>query len=141
MSLQITECPSPNHEERRAPIDMLLLHYTGMETGEAARARLCDANAKVSAHYIVEEDGRVLRLVPEERRAWHAGVASWGGQSDINSCSIGIEIVNGGHDFGYPDFADPQIAAVSLGPACQSRDRPLGGASGHRRWPGAAAGR
>jgi N-acetylmuramoyl-L-alanine amidase len=112
MSLQITECPSPNHEERRAPIDMLLLHYTGMETGEAARARLCDANAKVSAHYIVEEDGRVLRLVPEERRAWHAGVASWGGQSDINSCSIGIEIVNGGHDFGYPDFADPQIAAV-----------------------------
>lgn len=112
MSLQITECPSPNHEERRAPIDMLLLHYTGMETGEAARERLCDASAKVSAHYLVEEDGRVLRLVPEERRAWHAGVASWRGQSDINSCSIGIEIVNGGHDFGYPDFAAPQIAAV-----------------------------
>jgi len=103
MSLEITECPSPNHEERRAPIDMLLLHYTGMETGEAARERLCDASAKVSAHYLVEEDGRILRLVPEERRAW---------QSDINSCSIGIEIVNGGHDFGYPDFAAPQIAAV-----------------------------
>ncbi len=106
--------PSPNYDERRggrAP-DMILLHYTGMETGEAALARLCARDSKVSAHYVVFEDGRIVQCVPEERRAWHAGVSSWAGESDINSCSIGIEIVNPGHEFGYRDFPLRQVAAV-----------------------------
>jgi len=106
--------PSPNHDERkrgRAP-DMILLHYTGMATGEAALSRLCTADSKVSSHYVVFEDGRIVQCVPEELRAWHAGVSSWGGETDINSCSIGIEIVNPGHDFGYPNFPLRQIAAV-----------------------------
>ena len=91
---------------------MIVLHYTGMATGEAALERLRDPAAKVSAHYLVEEDGRVFALVPEERRAWHAGVSSWRGETDINGRSIGIEIVNPGHEFGYRDFPDVQIAAV-----------------------------
>ena len=106
--------PSPNHDERksgRAP-DMILLHYTGMQTGEAALERLCAAESKVSAHYVVFEDGRIVQCVPEERRAWHAGESSWAGESDINSCSIGIEIVNPGHEFGYREFPLRQIAAV-----------------------------
>ena len=106
--------PSPNHDERkfdRAP-DMILLHYTGMPTGEGALERLCDAASKVSAHYVVFEDGRIVQCVPEERRAWHAGVSSWAGETDINSCSIGIEIVNPGHEFGYRDFSLRQVAAV-----------------------------
>jgi N-acetylmuramoyl-L-alanine amidase len=106
--------PSPNHDERkdgRAP-DMILLHYTGMQTGEAALARLCSAESKVSAHYVVFEDGRIVQCVPEARRAWHAGVSSWAGETDINSCSIGIEIVNPGHEFGYRDFPLRQVAAV-----------------------------
>ena len=99
--------PSPNHDERkdgRAP-DMILLHYTGMQTGEAALQRLCAPDSKVSAHYVVFEDGRIVQCVPEELRAWHAGVSSWAGETDINSCSIGIEIVNPGHEFGYPRFS------------------------------------
>jgi N-acetylmuramoyl-L-alanine amidase len=105
--------PSPNHDSRGdAPVDMLVLHYTGMETGDAALARMCDAEAKVSAHYMIEEDGRVFALVPEERRAWHAGVSSWRGYRDVNARSIGIEIVNPGHEFGYRDFPDAQIAAL-----------------------------
>lgn len=106
--------PSPNHDERkdgRSP-DMILLHYTGMESGEAALERLCAPESKVSAHYVVFEDGRIVQCVPEMRRAWHAGVSSWAGEADINSCSIGIEIVNPGHDFGYPEFPRRQIAAV-----------------------------
>ncbi len=103
---------SPNFDARTAPPDMIVLHYTGMPTGEAALARLRDPAAKVSAHYLVEEDGRVFALVPEERRAWHAGVSSWQGRTDINGRSIGIEIVNPGHEFGYRDFPDAQIAAV-----------------------------
>ncbi len=106
--------PSPNVEERkagRAP-DMILLHYTGMQTGAEALARLCAADSKVSAHYVVFEDGRIVQCVPEEKRAWHAGVSSWAGEDDINSCSIGIEIVNPGHEFGYPDYPLRQIAAV-----------------------------
>ncbi len=104
---------SPNHDERvgGAP-DMILLHYTGMETADAALKRLCDPEARVASHYFVAEDGNILQLVPEARRAWHAGVSSWAGQTDINSRSIGIEIVNPGHDFGYPDFPARQIAAV-----------------------------
>ena len=110
--LSLINAPSPNHDERRQPLDMLVLHYTGMETGQAALERLCDPEAKVSSHYLVEEDGRVFQLVDEERRAWHAGVAQWNGKEDINSRSIGIEIVNGGHEYGLPPFPEVQIEAV-----------------------------
>jgi N-acetylmuramoyl-L-alanine amidase len=106
--------PSPNHGERnqgRLP-DMILLHYTGMPDVEGAIAKLCTAGTDVSAHYIVLEDGRIVQCVPEAKRAWHAGVASWAGEEDINSCSIGIEIINRGHDWGYPEFPLRQIAAV-----------------------------
>jgi len=103
---------SPNHDERKSAIDILLLHYTGMTSGEAALARLCDPVVKVSSHYLVYEDGRIDQLVPETRRAWHAGLASWHGATDINSHAIGIEIVNPGHELGYPDFPAMQIEAV-----------------------------
>lgn len=112
MSLRITEAPSPNFDARRGPPDLILLHYTGMQTAEAAIARLRDPEAKVSSHYVVDEDGSVLRLVPEERRAWHAGQSWWQGETDINAVSIGIEIVNPGHEFGYRDFPDAQVASV-----------------------------
>lgn len=105
---------SPNHGERvggRRP-DLLLLHYTGMPTAEAALARLCDPKAAVSSHYLVEENGTVVQLVPEDRRAWHAGAASWAGETDVNSISIGIEIANAGHDGGLPAYPDEQIASV-----------------------------
>ncbi|WP_426051211.1 peptidoglycan recognition protein family protein [Brevundimonas sp. SL161] len=108
----IAEVPSPNFDQRRGPPDMVLLHYTGMQTAEAAVARLRDPEARVSAHYVVDEDGAVLRLVPEERRAWHAGKSCWKGGTDINAVSIGIEIVNPGHEFGYRDFPDAQVASV-----------------------------
>ncbi len=105
---------SPNHDARPAgvPVDMLVLHYTGMPNGAAALTRLCDASAKVSAHYLIEEDGRVFQLVPEARRAWHAGVAYWRGHRDINGRSIGIELVNPGHEFGYRAFPRSQMAAL-----------------------------
>src|SRR6201994_1523027 len=106
--------PSANHGERnngRVP-DLILLHYTGMPDVEGAIARLCTAGTDVSAHYIVLEDGRIVQSVPESKRAWHAAVSSWAGEEDINSCSIGIEIINRGHDWGYPDFPSRQIAAV-----------------------------
>ncbi|MCF8477439.1 MAG: N-acetylmuramoyl-L-alanine amidase [Pseudolabrys sp.] len=106
--------PSPNVDERkdgRAP-DMILLHYTGMATGEAALQRLCTRESKVSAHYVVFESGRIVQCVPESMRAWHAGESSWAGETDINSRSIGIEIVNPGHEFGYRDFPLRQTAAV-----------------------------
>lgn len=106
------EAPSPNFGPRRKPPDMILLHYTGMKTGEAALARLRDPAAEVSAHYLVEEDGRVFRLVEEARRAWHAGRSFWRGETDINSASIGVEIVNPGHDHGYRAFPEVQIEAV-----------------------------
>jgi N-acetylmuramoyl-L-alanine amidase len=108
----VIEAPSPNHDHRRAPPDMVVLHYTGMPTGAGALERMRDPAAKVAAHYMVEEDGRVFRLVPEERRAWHAGVGGWAGETDVNAVSIGIEIVNPGHEWGYRDFPDPQIEAV-----------------------------
>ncbi len=106
------DAPSPNFDTRTAPPDMIVLHYTGMPSGEAALDRLRDPNAKVSAHYLVEEDGRVFRLVAEERRAWHAGVSFWKGERDVNAVSVGIEIVNPGHEFGYRAFPDAQIEAV-----------------------------
>ncbi len=107
--------PSPNHGERKngAKPDMIVLHYTGMRHADEAIDRLCYPASEVSAHYVVIEDGRVVQLVPEARRAWHAGAASWAGETDINSCSIGIEIANPGHDFGYPDFPKRQIAALT----------------------------
>lgn len=104
---------SPNFDARAgSEPDILLLHYTGMADAEDALERLLQPSSKVSCHYVVLEDGRILQLVPEEQRAWHAGVAFWEGQGDVNSRSIGIEIVNRGHDFDYPDFPEPQIAAV-----------------------------
>lgn len=108
----LIDAPSPNFEARPGPPDMLVLHYTGMQTGEAALARLRDPEAKVSAHYLVEEDGRVFALVPEERRAWHAGVSFWRGERNINAVSIGIEIVNPGHEFGYRPFPELQVCSV-----------------------------
>src|SRR5262249_36882522 len=110
----IVHRPSPNFDARRGgtPIDILALHYTGMPTAEGALARLCDPAAKVSAHYTIDEDGTIYRHVAEAERAWHAGVSCWAGARDINDRSIGIELVNPGHDFGYRAFPDAQIAAV-----------------------------
>src|SRR5579859_7611073 len=112
MPLSLIEAPSPNFDARTAPPDILVLHYTGMKTGPEALDRLRDPEAKVSSHYLVEEDGRIFRLVPEERRAWHAGLSFWKGRTDLNSLSVGIEIVNPGHEYGYRPFPDAQIAAV-----------------------------
>jgi N-acetylmuramoyl-L-alanine amidase len=108
----IIECPSPNFDERNQPITMLVLHYTGMQDAAAAIAQLTSAEAKVSCHYVVAEDGQVLRLVPEEKRAWHAGRSHWRGITDVNSASIGIEIVNPGHEWGYRPFPEVQMEAL-----------------------------
>lgn len=110
--LPIIDAPSPNFDERALPITMIVLHYTGMETGQAAIDRLRDPEAKVSAHYVVDEDGTILRLVPEEKRAWHAGRSHWRGIEDVNSASVGIEIVNPGHEFGYRNFPPAQMSAL-----------------------------
>lgn len=106
--------PSPNFDDRGdgVPTDMLVLHYTGMETGAAALARLTEEISQVSAHYLVEEDGTIFQLVEDNRRAWHAGVAAWRGETNINARSIGIEIVNPGHEFGYRAFPKIQMASV-----------------------------
>lgn len=107
------DSPSPNQDERGgAAISSVVLHYTGMESADAALARLTDPQAKVSAHYMIAEDGTVLRLVPEEKRAWHAGASYWRGETGLNATSIGIEIVNPGHEFGYMPYAEPQMAAL-----------------------------
>ncbi|GAA0671639.1 N-acetylmuramoyl-L-alanine amidase [Sphingomonas insulae] len=110
--MTILDTPSPNFDERTLPISMIVLHYTGMQDGPSALARLRDPEAKVSAHYLVEEDGTVCRLVDEDRRAWHAGRSHWRGVTDINSASIGIEIVNPGHEWGYRPFNEEQIDAL-----------------------------
>jgi len=110
--MKILDRPSPNHDERGRPIDMLVLHYTGMQSAQAALERLCDAEAKVSAHYTIDEDGTVYAHVPENRRAWHSGVSHWAGADNVNARSIGIELVNPGHEWGYRAFPDPQIAAL-----------------------------
>jgi N-acetylmuramoyl-L-alanine amidase len=110
--MRLLDRPSPNHDPRPDGVDMLILHYTGMSSGEEALNRLCSAAAKVSAHYLIEEDGAVWRLVPEDRRAWHAGVSFWAGRRDLNGMSIGIELVNPGHDNGYRAFPDRQMAAL-----------------------------
>ena len=112
--MRLVECLSPNHDARPdgAGIDMLLLHYTGMPTADEALARLCDPEAKVSAHYTIGTDGAVFRHVREERRAWHAGQSFWAGKPRVNDFSVGIELVNPGHEFGYVPFTDRQIAAL-----------------------------
>ncbi|MFS8036340.1 N-acetylmuramoyl-L-alanine amidase [Xanthobacter sp. AM11] len=104
--------PSPNFGPRKAAVDMLVLHYTGMAGADAAIALLKEPGSQVSCHYLVREDGTVVQMVAEAARAWHAGISAWEGVTDTNSRSIGIEIANGGHDFGLPDYPDAQIAAV-----------------------------
>ena len=106
--------PSPNHGPRAAgkPVDILLLHYTGMISEVGALTWLASPRSQVSAHYFVAEDGRIVQMVDEAERAWHAGQSFWAGESDVNSRSIGIEIANPGHEFGYRSFPRVQIAAV-----------------------------
>ena len=108
------DAPSPNHGPRRdnAAIDMIIIHYTGMASGQAALDLLRDPKSEVSSHYLIEEDGRIFALVPEDRRAWHAGAGYWAGHRDVNSRSIGIELVNGGHDFDCPRFDPRQMSAL-----------------------------
>jgi len=112
--MTIRERTSPNHDARpeAGRVDMLVLHYTGMKTAAEAIDRLCDPAAKVSAHYVIDEDGTVWRLVDESRRAWHAGVSFWQGTENVNAASIGIELVNPGHEWGYRAFPDPQMVAL-----------------------------
>jgi N-acetylmuramoyl-L-alanine amidase len=110
--MDVTHCPSPNYDERALPVSMIVLHYTGMADAQSAIDRLRSPDAGVSAHYLVKEDGEVLQLVDEEMRAWHAGKSYWRGITDVNSASVGIEIVNPGHEFGYRPFPDEQIASV-----------------------------
>lgn len=106
------DAPSPNFDERLLPVSIVVLHYTGMQTAQAAIDRLRDPEAKVSAHYLIAEDGQVLQMVAEDKRAWHAGKSRWRGIEDVNSASIGIEIVNPGHEFGYRPFLEEQIDAL-----------------------------
>lgn len=110
----IIDHPSPNFGDRPADsqIDILVLHYTGMQSGQEALDRLCDPASSVSSHYLIEEDGRIFRLVDEDKRAWHAGRGEWQKCVDVNSNSIGIEIVNPGHEFGYRAFPDHQIRSL-----------------------------
>ncbi len=110
----ISDVPSPNVDERPVgcAVDCLILHYTGMKTGDEALERLCDPEAKVSAHYFIDEDGRILRLVDEKMRAWHAGVSCWQGRERLNDGSIGIEIVNPGHEWGYRPFTEAQYQSL-----------------------------
>lgn len=103
---------SPNCNERKLPISMVVLHYTGMKSAEEALERMCDPEAEVSAHYMIDEEGTVTSLVPEHRRAWHAGRSYWRGVTDVNSASIGIELVNPGHEWGYRPFPEPQMDAL-----------------------------
>jgi N-acetylmuramoyl-L-alanine amidase len=107
------ERPSPNHQRRSKPahIDMLVLHYTGMKTADEAIERLCDPAARVSAHYVIEESGTIWQLVPEARQAFHAGRSCWAGTTNLNDVSIGIEIVNPGHEWGYRPFPEEQMVA------------------------------
>lgn len=110
--MDVTQRPSPNFDERKLPVSMIVLHYTGMPDAEGALQRLTSDEAKVSAHYCVLEDGEIIQLVDEDKRAWHAGKSYWRGVTDVNSASVGIEIVNPGHEFGYRPFPDEQVAAV-----------------------------
>ena len=106
------EAPSPNWDERLLPVSMVVLHYTGMQSAREALERMCDPAAKVSAHYMIDEDGTVTQLVAEDKRAWHAGRSYWRGITDVNSASVGIELVNPGHEWGYRPFSDAQMEAL-----------------------------
>lgn len=112
MDEQIIEAPSPNFDDRDQPISIAVLHYTGMQDAASAIARLRDPEARVSAHYVIAEDGQILRLVPEDKRAWHAGLSYWRGKTALNAHSVGIEIVNPGHEFGYRPFPREQMDAL-----------------------------
>jgi N-acetylmuramoyl-L-alanine amidase len=103
---------SPNWNARKLPISMVVLHYTGMPSAQEALDRLCDPSAEVSAHYLIDEDGTVTQLVDEDKRAWHAGRSFWRGETDVNSASIGIELANPGHEWGYRPFPEAQIDAL-----------------------------
>lgn len=120
--MDVTRRPSPNFDDRKLPISMIVLHYTGMPDAEGALDRLTSPEAKVSAHYLVKEDGEIVQMVDEEHRAWHAGKSYWRGVTDVNSASVGIEIVNPGHEFGYRPFPDEQVAAV-MGLVSDIKDR------------------
>jgi N-acetylmuramoyl-L-alanine amidase len=110
--IEIIDTPSPNFDERKLPITMIVLHYTGMQDAASAIDRLSDPKARVSAHYLIAEDGQIVRMVDESKRAWHAGRSYWRKVTDVNSASIGIEIVNPGHEFGYRPFPVAQIDAL-----------------------------
>jgi len=127
------EIPSPNWNERRLPVSMVVLHYTGMPTAREALERMCDPAAEVSAHYMIDEDGIVTRLVPEDKRAWHAGRSYWRGITDVNSASIGIELVNPGHEWGYRPFSDAQMEALIplLADIMRRHDIPRANVVGH----------
>ena len=114
MPMKLIDNPSPNYDERvkGLKVDLLLIHYTGMKSCDEAIDRLCDPSSKVSAHYLIDDDGTIFRLVPEEYRAWHAGVACWCEETDINSISIGVELVNPGHEFGYQPFTEKQMSSL-----------------------------
>ncbi|NQV54662.1 MAG: N-acetylmuramoyl-L-alanine amidase [Rhodospirillales bacterium] len=133
--MQIIDHPSPNFGPRPTdtPIDMLVLHYTGMKSAVEALSRMCDPAAEVSAHYLIDEDGAVYHLVEEGARAWHAGISMWQGRSDLNDRSIGIELQNPGHEFGYRDFPAAQMAAlIQLSADIVSRNSiPAGHVVGH----------
>lgn len=118
---------SPNCESRPkgTPVDMLVLHYTGMRSAEEALTWMCDPASKVSAHYCIDEAGTITRLVPESSRAWHAGVSHWRGHTDLNSRSIGIELVNPGHEFGYRAFPEVQMRTLVLLASAILRRHPI----------------
>ena len=124
---------SPNHDERALPVSMVVLHYTEMKPVGTAIERLTDPEAKVSAHYLITEEGGVIRLVPEDRRAWHAGASYWRGIPDVNSASIGIELDHPGHGLGYRGFAQAQIDALIplLGRIVKNYDIPRANVVGH----------
>jgi len=127
------EVPSPNWNERRLPVNMIVLHYTGMRSAQEALERMCDPAAEVSAHYMIDEDGTVTRLVAEAHRAWHAGRSFWRGVTDVNSASVGIELVNPGHEFGYRPFSDAQMASLLplLAAIIERHGIPLANVVGH----------
>jgi N-acetylmuramoyl-L-alanine amidase len=110
--LEIIDAPSPNFGVRVGEVSMIVIHYTGMESAEAALARMRDPAAEVSAHYMIDEGGKIFRLVDEDKRAWHAGRSHWRGITDVNSASVGIELVNPGHEFGYHPFTDSQMGSL-----------------------------
>jgi len=127
------EVPSPNFNARQLPVSMVVLHYTGMETAAAALERMCNPAAEVSAHYMIDEDGTVTQLVDEAHRAWHAGKSYWRGVTDVNSASVGIELVNPGHEFGYRPFPEAQLEALLplLADIVKRHDVPRANVVGH----------